>query len=103
MMEEISLGECPCGEPATWYRDAPPVPTAGRTKSATGGSVRSIGLDDIEENLCDGCFKGFTGSLDEAVPGWKHVDVLRRQTFAGEESQTRQFDDYSQVSAVEEW
>lgn len=102
MTEEISLGECPCGEPATWYRTAPSSPLSGeRTTSAA--AVRSISLDDVDENLCDGCYKGFTGSLDEAVPGWKRVDVLRRQAFAGEESQTRSFDEYSQVGPEDDW
>ncbi len=102
MTEDISLGECPCGEPATWYRIAPPspLPAAERT---TSSAVRSIELDDVDENLCDGCYKGFTGSLDEAVPGWKRVDVLRRQAFVGEENQTRQSDDYSQVDPADEW
>jgi hypothetical protein len=101
MTEDISLGECPCGEPATWYRVAPPSPSPA--DRATSSAVRSISLDDVDENLCDGCYKGFTGSLDEAVPGWKRVDVLRRQAFAGEESQTRGFDEYSQVSPEDEW
>lgn len=69
----------------------------------TSVAVRSIELDDVNENLCDGCYKGFTGSPDEAVPGWKRVDVLRRQAFAGEEDQASlQFDD-SQVGPDDEW
>ncbi len=101
MTEDISLGECPCGEPATWYRIAPPSPIA--SERPISFAVRSISLDDVDENLCDGCYKGFTGSSDEAVPGWKRVDVLRRQAFAGEESQTRVFNEDSQVGPDDEW
>ena len=100
MTEDLSLGDCPCGEPATWYRTSPlTVANAGRSFT-----VCSIGIDDVDDNLCDGCFKGFTGSLDEAVPNWKRVDVLRRQAFAGEENQAaRFFDADSQVGPDDEW
>ena len=103
MTEDISLGECPCGEPATWYRTAPPSPQGAAGRATPAAAVRSIVLDDVDENLCDGCYKGFTGSLDEAVAGWKRVDVLRRQAFVGEENQARQFDEYSQVDPADEW
>ena len=53
----------------------------------------TIGIDDVTENLCDGCYKGFTGSLDDAIPGWKRVDVLKRQLTAGEEDQSGAFAD----------
>ncbi|MBC8102700.1 MAG: hypothetical protein H7Z41_08955 [Cytophagales bacterium] len=82
----LDLGVCPCGDQATWYRVAAPPVAAAANRSA----LSSIGLDDVTENLCDGCYKGFTGSLDEAVPGWKRADVLKRQDSAGEEDQSSQ-------------
>ena len=85
-MENLDLGLCPCGDQATWYRIAAPSPGAGEQR----GALSTITLDDVTENLCDGCYKGFTGSLDDAVPGWKRADVLKRQDRAGEEDQSSQ-------------
>jgi hypothetical protein len=79
------LGLCICGTDATWYRTSPAPPPAERKRSALG----NITLDDVEENLCDGCYKGFTGSTDVAAPGWKRFDLLKRQVRAGEEDQDR--------------
>jgi hypothetical protein len=77
------LGLCICGADAVWYRVSPPSPARKQKRSA----LSSIGIDDVEENLCDGCYKGFTGNADAAVPGWKRLDVLKRQVRAGEEDQ----------------
>ena len=87
----IDLGVCPCGDQANWYRIAAPAGkgNAGETRS----SLSTIGLDDVTENLCDGCYKGFTGSMDEAVPGWKRVEVLKRQQTAGEDDQSGPYAD----------
>ena len=41
----------------------------------------------MDDNLCDACYKGFTGSLDADTPGWKRVDSLQRQARAGEDGQ----------------
>ena len=79
----IDLGLCNCGGDATWYRTAPPPPEKDRKRSA----LSNITLDDVDENLCDGCYKGFTGSLDTAAAGWKRVDTLQRQGRAGEDDQ----------------
>ena len=83
----IDLGVCPCGEQANWYRIAPAPAREARSALST------IGLDDVTENLCDGCYKGFTGSMDEAVPGWKRVALLKRQQAAGEDDQSGAFAD----------
>ena len=87
----LDLGVCPCGEQASWYRTAPPSLSTG--PGAARSSLSTIGIDDVTENLCDGCYKGFTGSLDDAIPGWKRVDVLKRQLTAGEEDQSGAFAD----------
>jgi hypothetical protein len=86
----IDLGVCTCGEQANWYRISAP---AVKKKDETRSSLSTIGLDDVTENLCDGCYKGFTGSMDEAVSGWKRVDVLKRQQTAGEDDQSGAYAD----------
>jgi hypothetical protein len=82
-MSDIMLGECMCGLDASWYRTAPAPPPSERK----GKSVGSIGLDNVDNNLCDGCYKGFTGSLDAETQGWKRVDTLQRQARAGQDTQ----------------
>ena len=87
----IDLGVCPCGEQANWYRIS--APPARQPSGDVRTALSTIGLDDVTENLCDGCYKGFTGSMDEAVPGWKRVEVLKRQQTAGEDDQSGAFAD----------
>lgn len=101
MEPAIDLGQCACGNDATWFREEAAGP---RTPPRAASSIGSITLDDVTENLCDGCFRFHTGSLDEAVPGWKRVDVLKRQQRAGEENQDRDsFGDDQSASAPDDW
>ncbi len=87
----IDLGLCPCGDQANWYRIAAPINKT--EQSGTRSALSTIGIDDVTENLCDGCYKGFTGSMDEAIPGWKRAEVLKRQQTAGEDDQSGPYAD----------
>lgn len=65
------LSPCPCGNDAVWYRTRQAVPTMER-----GRAVSDITADSINENLCDGCFRGLIP--EEKRDQWTRLETEHR-------------------------
>ena len=63
-----SLSPCPCGNDAVWYRSK-----AAPAAQERGRAVSNITADAINENLCDGCFRGL-------IPEDKREEWTRLET-----------------------
>ena len=79
-----SLGPCPCGGDARWYR-AELV-----TATSAGRAISNLTADDLNENLCDGCFLLLVpeGSRD----GWTRAEPTARERGIDQTSRHDPFD-----------
>ena len=71
----MSLGQCPCGAEAVWYRADSGAPSRGdcsETDVATPTfGVRFMRAADLTENLCEECFADAVAPVDH--PLWRRA------------------------------
>ena len=69
---DSGLSPCPCGGYAVWYREA----RVDTTDTGSGPALRSLTVDDMNENLCAECFLALVGENERA--GWTHAAPRER-------------------------